>query len=118
MTITVNTKSYDLDSYLSKDAVRYAGPSSDFQTVDTIDLKRTAPKPTKDFAGVARSQLKLTRSMTMTDGSKFSAIFDLQVSVPVGAAESDVDSIIADLASLLSAGGVGKKVIYNFDINQ
>jgi hypothetical protein len=118
MAITLNTKSYQQDATLSKDAVRYTGPDSDFQTIDALDLKRTAPKPTKDFAGVARSQLKLSRSVVTSSetGTKWPAIFDVQVSIPVGATEADVDNILADFAALFAAGGVAKSVVFAHDI--
>lgn len=116
MTITVNTKAYEKDSSLNANAVRYAGPNQTFSKTDAIDLKRTAPKPTKDFAGVARAQLKLSR--TLATGAESSAIglADVNFSIPVGASDADIDALIADVAGLIqSAAGIA--VVKKHDIN-
>lgn len=116
MPITVNTKTYNLDTNLSPNSIRYAGPAATFQVVDHIDLKRTAPKPTKDFAGVARSEIKATRTlMTDATGRKISGSISVDASIPVGASETDVLSLIDDVADFLLTAA-GQQVITRHDI--
>lgn len=57
MSKTINAQPFDIHS-TEKDAVSLRDYTSD---KDTLTYKRIAPKRVKDFAGVARSELKLTR---------------------------------------------------------
>lgn len=117
MTVTVNTKAYAFDTNPTPDSGRHVGPSNTFQAKDYLDLKRTAPKPNGDFAGVARSSAKFVRTVTLADGSKAEAIAEGSFSIPVGMAEADVDSIRDDLGDLLIST-VGDDLVYKHDINQ
>lgn len=100
MTITVNTKAYAFDTNSTPDSARMIGPSNDFDTKDILELKRTAPKPTADFPGVARSSAKFSRTVTI-NGVNYTAIAEANFSIPVGMAGADIDSLRDDLGDLL-----------------
>lgn len=101
MTITVNTKDYTFDTNPAPNIGRHKGPAHTYQAKDYLDLKRTDPKPTADFAGVARAGAKFVRTVTLADGSKGDAIIDVNVSLPVGMAEADIDSLRDDTGDFL-----------------
>jgi hypothetical protein len=101
MTITVNTKAYTFDTNVTPDIARHKGPAHTFEVKDYLDLKRTAPKPSADFAGVARAGVKFVRTVTLADSSKADAIIEVNVSLPVGMAEADIDSLRDDTGDLL-----------------
>jgi hypothetical protein len=117
MTITVNTKAYNFDTNLAPNIAQYTGPANNFQVKDLITLKRTAPKPTKDFAGVAKSSSKITRTLTLADGSKADALIETSVSIPVGAVIADVDALRSDSAAVTSSA-VGSDLHWKLDISQ
>jgi len=116
MTITVNTKAYNLDSHQSANAAVYTGPASDFATKDAITLKRSAPKGNASFAGVAKSSIKLTRTIATGASTKADAIIEVSVSYPVGMSKSDADTLHADVAALLAASE-GDDVTWKHDLN-
>lgn len=101
MSITVNTKVYAFDSTQTPDRNRYTGPSHTFTVKDLLDFARVQPKPTGDFRGVARASAKFTRTVTLDDSTKATAIVEVTASLPVGMAEADVDSIRDDMGDLL-----------------
>lgn len=101
MSITLNTKAYSQDAQISADAVQYVGPANTFAVKDRILLTRTAPKPTKDFAGMARCRGKVFRTVTLADASTAEAVVDVYVSTPVGMADADVNSLIDDAGDLI-----------------
>lgn len=117
MTITVNTKAFTFDTNVTADVGRHTGPSHTFAVKDYLDLKRTAPKPTATFAGVARASAKFVRTVTLGDGSKADAICECNVSIPVGMAEADVDSIRDDMGDLLISQN-GDDLFWKADISQ
>lgn len=104
MALVFNTKTYNLDSYQSKDAVSYIGAAKTVTTKDDLKMARTAPKPTSVFSGVGRTQAKLVRTLTLTGAltPMGDAIVDIQVSVPAGFASADVDALLNDTGALLS----------------
>lgn len=101
MSLTINTKTYNLDGNLSPDSARYAGPDQSYSGRDHLDLKRTFPKPTADYGGNARAQAKFVR--TMSDGTDpvSEAIIDIRVQVPADSAVAEVTSLVADVASFV-----------------
>jgi len=104
MSLTVNAKTYTPDAFGSN-SVGYIGPLKTASVKDDLVLRRTAAKPTGTFSGVARSQAKLTRTLTLT-GAKtptWEVIADLTVSIPVGFAAADVDALCADLGALVAS---------------
>lgn len=117
MTITVNTKAFALDSYASKDKVIYQGPSHTVNVKDVLGLGRVAPKPTATFAGVARAEAKFTRTLTLADSTTAEAIATASFSIPVGAAQADVNSLVDDLGDLLISQN-GLDLVWKSDINQ
>lgn len=117
MTITVNTKAYAFDTNTTPDIGRHVGPAQTHSVKDYLELKRTAPKPTPTFAGVARSSAKFVRTVTLGDGSKADAIFEGSFSIPVGMAEADVDSLRDDAGDFLISSN-GDDLVWKHDINQ
>jgi hypothetical protein len=101
MTITLNTKAYNADVASSPNSVPYLGPSNTFSVMDKLDLYRTMPKATKEFSGIARSRLKVSRTLTLTGALTATGplTIDISMNVPVGAASADVDSALADVAA-------------------
>ena len=47
-----------------------------------LQMKRTEPKPTKDYAGAAKGDVKFTRSFPDTLGRQWPAILNISSSVP------------------------------------
>lgn len=117
MALTVNAKAYALDSQVSANTVKYAGPLKTFTVKDDIALSRTDPKPTATFAGMSRSETKLTRTLTLADASKADAIFSFQCAVPVGAVTADVEAMLDDLAAWF-ATSAASDLIQKLKINQ
>jgi len=104
MSLTVNAKTYSTDS-TQKDSVGYAGPANTLSVKDYIKLARVAPKPTAILSGVARTDAKLTRTLTLTGAltPSHDSILDIALSVPVGAASADIDSMLNDMGSFLAS---------------
>lgn len=117
MSLTVNAKTYANDVSRSPDSFRYLGPVHDGDSNDTIDLYRTAAKPTATYSGNTRSRAKLTRAVTDGTAQIGDMILDVSVSVPVGAVSAQVDSVINDLAAWL-ATTAAKNLIKSHIINQ
>lgn len=119
MAITLNTLAYDQDSFVSNNKVLYTGPSHDFSNKDTLSLGRTAAKPTTDFAGVARSEVKRTKTVVLNGDSATTAeaIVTLTTSFPVGMLETDADSLVNDVSDFGLAAN-GNSLYWGHDINQ
>lgn len=117
MSLTVNAKSYVQDR-VSPDSVGYTGPANSLSIKDTFLLARTYPKPTPTFSGVARMTVKQVKTVTLTGALTPSSdiIFNLGTSIPVGAANADIDVACADLGAWL-ASAEGKAAIKGMDVN-
>lgn len=104
MSLTVNAKTYTPDSY-QQNAVGYIGTLKTISVKDDIALRRTAPKITDAFSGVGRTTAKLTRTFTLTGAKTLTgdAIVEINVSIPVGYASGDVDSVLNDMGSFLAS---------------
>nr|QDH89588.1 MAG: hypothetical protein H4Bulk462432_000002 [Leviviridae sp.] len=104
MSLTINAKIFTADSF-GVNAVGYLGPAHTLTLKDDVRLGRTAPKPTAVFSGVGRTSAKLTRTLTLTAAltTTGDCICDISVSMPVGAASADIDSILNDMGSFLSS---------------
>lgn len=104
MSLTINAKTYSADSF-GATAVGYVGPAHTVSIKDDTRLSRTAPKPTSTFSGVGRTSAKITRTVTLTGAltPTWDAILDIQVTVPVGMASADVDTLLNDMGSFLSS---------------
>lgn len=112
-----NTRTYNADS-ITADKVIYAGPAHTFTTADLLQLARVYPKPTKDFAGVARPQIKRTKSVVTnaTTGERHNAIVDISGSLPVGMADADIDAMLADIAAWINTADA-KALFKSLDVN-
>lgn len=117
MAITVNTKVYESDVAVSPNQVPYVGPANTLSIKDRLDLYRTNPKATNTFSGVGRSRLKLVRTLPLTGAKTPSsdAIADVNISIPVGASSTDIDTLITDVAGLLALA-FAKALAKNLDI--
>lgn len=116
MSITLNTKTYSVDSYLSPNKIRYTGPGEALGVKDRIDLGRQYPKPTADYAGNARSQGKFVQSLTDGTDVVGDGIVDIRVQIPVGAATAEVDGLLDDAGDFLISA-VAQAVAKALDIN-
>lgn len=104
MTLAVNAKTYTGDSF-AESAVGYNGPAHTVSVKDLLVLKRTRPKPSSVFSGVGRTEAKLTRTHNLTGSLTPTGemIASMNVSMPVGAASADVDSLLNDMGALISS---------------
>jgi hypothetical protein len=104
MSLTINAKTYTADSFQAQQ-VGYIGTLKTVSVKDDVRLARTQPKASAAFSGTGRTSAKLTRTLTLTAALSPSgeAIVDIQVSVPVGAAGADVDSLLNDMGAFLAS---------------
>lgn len=102
MPLIISTKTYTFDTNPTPESARYIGPAQTASVKDNVVLKRQAPKPTKDFAGVARSSEKTTKSVVI-DGVTRDLIAETNFSYPVGADAATVTALRADHSSLLAS---------------
>lgn len=115
MSVTLNTKTYDVDAYLSANKVRYTGPAEALGVKDRFDLGRTYPKPTADYAGNARSQVKFVATLTDGTDEVGDAIVDIRIQVPVGVASAEVDALLDDAGDFLLSANA-QTLAKNLDI--
>lgn len=104
MALTINAKTFTADSF-QQNQVGYVGVLKTVSVKDDVVLKRTSPKATDTFSGVGRASSKMTRTLTLT-GAKTptgDAICEISVSVPVGFAGADIDTLLNDMGSHLSS---------------
>lgn len=111
MSITVSTKSYNQDR-IAPDVISYAGPANTLSNSDVLEMKRVYPKPVKGFAGVAKPQEKLTRTVTLADGTKSDAILTISASLPVGIADADITALLTDGKDLLALEVAGTTSVF------
>jgi hypothetical protein len=104
MSLSINAKTFTADSF-QKDTVSYIGPLKTVSVKDDAKLSRTAPKPTVSFSGLGRTEAKLTRTFTLTGAltPTGDAICAINVSVPVGYASVDVDTLLNDMGAFLAS---------------
>ena len=104
MSLTINAKTYTADSF-AQSAVGYIGSLKTVSVKDDVRLSRVAPKPTTTFSGVGRTNAKMTRTATLTGAltPTWDAILSIDVTVPVGMASADVDSLLNDMGSFLAS---------------
>lgn len=102
MSLTISTKTYTFDTNPTPESAKYYGPAQTATVKDFVVLKRQAPKPTKDFAGVARSGIKTVKSVVI-DGQTRDLIAETFFSFPVGADAGTVTALRADHASMMSS---------------
>jgi len=104
MALTINAKTFTADSFATNQ-VGYIGVGKTVSVKDDVYLKRTAPKPTSVFSGVGRTTAKMTRTLTLTGALTPSGdtICEINVSVPVGYASGDVDTLLNDMGAFLAS---------------
>lgn len=104
MSLTINAKTYTADSFATNQ-VGYNGPGKSASASDDVVLRRTAPKATATFSGLARTSFKMTRTFALTGALTPSgqAILQIDVAVPVGFAAADVDALLNDCGALLAS---------------
>jgi hypothetical protein len=118
MSLVLNAKTYTADKF-GVDAVGYIGAAKTLSVKDDLQLSRVSPKPTTTFSGVSRTQLKMTRTLTLTGAltPTGDSILTIGVSVPVGAASADIDSMLNDFGAWLAGADAkthvkGPKISY------
>jgi hypothetical protein len=116
MTITVNTRAYDLDATIDMNQNQYTGPSHSVSAKDLLTLKRSKSNATSTNPGFARTYAKFTRSVTIS-GKTYDIVAEGYISAPVGVAKADVDLIRDDLGDLLISSN-GDNLAWKQDINQ
>jgi hypothetical protein len=95
MSITLNTLVYDQDSWPTPNKVKYIGPDHSFAAKDEMYLGRTAPKPTADQRGMARSVVKTVKTVEVdaVTGETGEAIIETTFALPVGITDAVADSL-------------------------
>jgi|SwirhirootsSR3_FD_contig_61_2980747_length_2109_multi_3_in_0_out_0_1 hypothetical protein len=104
MSLVFNTKTYSADSF-GANQVGFIGPAKSGSVKDDLVLRRTGAKPVTNFSGVNRSNLKLTRTQTLTNAltPSHDAIMDIVSSLPVGMSDASVDAMCDDVAALIGS---------------
>lgn len=104
MSLTINAKTFTPDSF-QQNAVGYIGTGKTVSVKDDVVLRRTAPKATDVFSGVGRTSAKMTRTLALTGAKTLTGdvILDIAVSVPVGYASADVDTLLNDMGAFLAS---------------
>lgn len=102
MSLTISTKTYTFDTNKTPDSSLYVGPAQTAAVKDYVVIRRTAPKPTKDFGGVVRSSEKTVKSVVI-NGITRDLIAETQFSWPVGADQASVTALRVDHSSLVAS---------------
>lgn len=111
MTLSINAKTYTADSFAT-DSVGYIGTGKTVSTKDDATLRRTKPKASTSFSGLARTSAKLTRTLTLTGAltPTGDAIIEVTVAVPVGYAAADVDTLLNDMGAFVASASMKSHV--------
>ena len=117
MSITLNTKVYDLDATVDVNKNQYVGPNHSISSKDLMSLSRSrSTSNSASVPGYARAFAKFTRTVTVGD-LQMDAFAEMTITLPVGVAKSDADSIRDDLGDLLVSAN-GENLVWKQDINQ
>lgn len=95
MTITVNTKAFDVKSS-SETYVELQNFAVPAVMAERLKLSYTDPKPTKDYVGNGRSEVKLT---FRNAAGEVVGILSMNTSIRADVAEADRLSFLATLAA-------------------
>lgn len=101
MSLTINAQTYTGDTARSPDSFRYNGPANTFSSKDYVDVWRKAPISNGSSEGKGRSFLRLTRTLTDGTDAVGDAILKVELSVPVGAARTQLEKVITDVGTFL-----------------
>lgn len=104
MTLSINAKTYTGNAF-GANSVSYIGPAKTASIKDDAKLAMTPAKPTQTFSGVSRTQAKLTRTVTLTGALTPSgdSMVNIDVTIPVGMASADVDTLLNDMGAFLAS---------------
>lgn len=105
MSLTISTRTYAADR-VNPDSVDFAGPANTLSVKDMFQTKRIYPKRgTNGSAGVARPSCKRTATTVVnaTTGAVDDVILRCEGSIPVGATDTVIEAVIADMVSYLSS---------------
>lgn len=117
MAITLNTKSYVMDRFVTKDKARYTGPAHTYSIEDTVTLgSQPISAASNGYNPVARTSVRTAKSVTV-NGIIQPIVFETFVSVPVGTASADVDAVRDDHGDFLISAN-GQALVNALDINQ
>ncbi len=118
MTITINTKPYNLDASVDVNQNQFTGPNHTLSTSDLLVLKRARSNPSvaAGHNGYARFTLKFQRNVTV-NSVPLLMTGEASFSIPVGATEAEVDALRDDLGDLLISSN-GDDAVWKLDINQ
>lgn len=104
MSKTINAQPFDIHS-TEKDAVSLRDYTGD---KDTLTYKRIAPKRVKDFPGMAKSELKLTRVNNAT--GELVGIVAITTSIRADATTADKDAMMA-ISKAAAADGAWTELV-------
>jgi hypothetical protein len=104
MSITIDSEVYTGNNY-TRDSITYVGPNKSATKKDDLRLAAAAAKATASFSGVGRSEATLTRTLALTGAVTplGDSLIKMSISVPVGAADADVEELCDDAAAFLSS---------------
>jgi len=111
MSLSINAKTYTADSFAA-DAVGYIGSGKTVSVKDDATLRRTKPKTSATFSGLARTSAKLTRTLALTGAltPTGDAIIEVLVAVPVGYTAADVDTLLNDMGAFVASASMKSHV--------
>lgn len=101
MALVVNTRSYTIDSVAAQ-AVTYRDPSSTALLPSVLRLARTDPKPTANFPGVSKAEVKISKRATV-GAATWPALIRAESSIPAGISATEHDLLIADFRSFVAS---------------
>lgn len=98
----------------------YHEPTHSTTVRRTVGFYRTLPKRSGDFLGVSKSAAKTTMDLSVLDAKGATitapAIGEISFSVPIGATEAAIDSLLDRLDALISNRTVIKRTILGPEI--
>lgn len=101
MPLNIGSTSYTIDAP-SANAVVYRHPDATMTHKRTLRLARTDAKPTASYAGVTRSESKVSRMVDAGERIE-PIILRAETSVPVEADGASLDAAIADFRAFISS---------------
>ena len=86
----------------------------------TVGFYRTLPKRSGDFLGVAKSAVKSTLDMTVQNAKGEPVISpmigEISFSIPIGAVEADIDTLLDRLEALIKSRSIIKRTLLGPEI--
>lgn len=98
----------------------YHEPTHSTTMRKTVGFYRTLPKRSGDFLGVAKSAVKSTLDMTVANAKGEPVVSpmigEISFSIPIGAVEADIDSLLDRLEALIKSRSVIKRTLLGPEI--